>query len=255
MPKHPPPPPDVSRGRWFEALADWMGPAYLRYSFTRGTRREVDGIVRWADLRPGHRVLDVGCGPGRHAHELARRGIRVTGVDISARFCSLAAAGAPPGAGFVRADARWLPVAPGSCDAAISICQGGFGLLRPTAEEPDGDLSVLAGMARSVRPGGTVVLTAFSAPFAVAHQVPGGDVMAFDVTTGTVRERTTVRDPRGRERPAELWTTCFTPRELRLAASAVGLEPVAVLGAGGRRWAEAPPTLDDPELVLVARRP
>ena len=48
------------------------------------TSTEVDFIVRVAGLRPGSRVLDVPCGSGRHALELARRGCRVTGQDISA---------------------------------------------------------------------------------------------------------------------------------------------------------------------------
>ena len=45
------------------------------------------------------RVLDVGCGPGRHAHALAAQGIEVVGVDISQRFVDLAAE-APPGRRF-----------------------------------------------------------------------------------------------------------------------------------------------------------
>ena len=54
--------------------------------------QEVDHVVDALGLQPGMRVLDVGCGPGRHAHELARRGIVVHGIDISARFVELASA-------------------------------------------------------------------------------------------------------------------------------------------------------------------
>ena len=61
---------------WFEPIADHLGRAYLRYSFTKGTSQEVDFLVDALELAPGHRVLDVGCGPGRHAHELARRDLR-----------------------------------------------------------------------------------------------------------------------------------------------------------------------------------
>ncbi|HAI63730.1 MAG TPA: class I SAM-dependent methyltransferase, partial [Acidimicrobiaceae bacterium] len=60
-----------------------MGAAYLRYSFTKGTVKEVDELLRRVPLEPGARILDVGCGPGRHAHELGRRGFVVHGVDIS----------------------------------------------------------------------------------------------------------------------------------------------------------------------------
>ena len=72
------------RDHWFEGLADHLGSAYLRYSFTKGTEQEVGFLVEALGLGPGMRVLDVGCGPGRHAHALGRRGIEVHGVDISA---------------------------------------------------------------------------------------------------------------------------------------------------------------------------
>ena len=74
---------------WFEPLADHLQEAYLRYSFTRNTQQEVDHIVSHLLLKPGQRVLDVGCGPGRHSLELARRGISCVGVDISQRFVDL----------------------------------------------------------------------------------------------------------------------------------------------------------------------
>src|SRR5438552_16689581 len=119
-----------------------MGPAYLRYSFTKGTEQEVGFLVDALHLRPGHRVLDVGCGPGRHAHALARRGIEVVGVDISQRFVDIANDSAPPGASFVRGDARDLYY-DREFDAAISLCQGAFGLLGGDHEE-----RVLASMAR-----------------------------------------------------------------------------------------------------------
>ena len=77
---------------WFEPVAEHLGAAYLRYSFTKGTRQEVEYLVEALGLSAGQRVLDVGCGPGRHASELARRGVLVHGVDISERFVELARA-------------------------------------------------------------------------------------------------------------------------------------------------------------------
>ena len=54
--------------------------------------REVDSLIVLLGLEPGMTLLDVGCGPGRHSHEFARRGVCVTGVDISERFIQLATA-------------------------------------------------------------------------------------------------------------------------------------------------------------------
>ena len=82
-------------------------------------------------------MLDVGCGPGRHAHELARRGIVVHGIDIAEPFVDLARRDAPPGATFERLDARALPF-DAEFDAAICLCQGAFGLMTAAGEDDDG---------------------------------------------------------------------------------------------------------------------
>jgi SAM-dependent methyltransferase len=236
---------------WFEPLADHMGEAYLRYSFTKGTEQEVDFLVDALGLRPGAEVLDVGCGPGRHAHALARRGIAVLGIDISDRFVTLAREQAPPGARFERADARDLRFE-GRFDAAVSLCQGAFGLVGAGPDE-----AVLAGMVRALRPGRPMAVSAFSSYFAVRYQLAhDADADAdFDAATGTVHERTEVRDADGRARPAELWTTCYTPRELRLLAARAGLVDVEVCsvepGAYGRRL----PTAESAEFLLLGSRP
>jgi 2-polyprenyl-3-methyl-5-hydroxy-6-metoxy-1,4-benzoquinol methylase len=90
-------PADAGPDHWFEPIAEHLGAAYLRYSFTKGTDQEVAFLVEALGLQPGMRVLDVGCGPGRHAHALARLGLAVHGIDISERFVALARATAPAG--------------------------------------------------------------------------------------------------------------------------------------------------------------
>ena len=74
---------------WFEAAAHHMGDAYLNYSFTKGSEQEVAFLIKELDLKPGMKLLDVGCGPGRHSHLFARAGITVLGIDISQKFVDI----------------------------------------------------------------------------------------------------------------------------------------------------------------------
>jgi ubiquinone/menaquinone biosynthesis C-methylase UbiE len=232
---------------WFEAIAAHARSAYLRYSFTKGTAQEVGFLCEALPIEPGMRVLDVGCGPGRHAHALAERGIDVHGIDISHDFVKLARAAAPNDhATFERLDARTLAI-DAAFDVAISLCQGAFGLLGGTD-----DGGVLAGMARAVRPGGIVCVSAFSAYFQLRYLE---DTDSFDADAGVNHERTTVKDEAGTDAEFDLWTTCFTPRELRLLAAAAGLGVRDLWSVTPGAYRADPPTIETPELLLVATRP
>lgn len=245
---------------WFEPVADHLGKAYLRYSFTKGTVAEVDSLLALSGVGKGARVLDVGCGPGRHALELASRGYDVVGVDISATFVDLARSSAAErgltNVSFLVADARALEFS-AEFDLVLSLCQGAFGLTAGPGAEPgpsaELDEPVLAGMAAAVRPGGVVIVSAFSAYFQLRFtDETTAPVESFDAALGVNQEQTSVRNAEGREQPVTLWTTCYTPRELRLLARAVGLTPVAVYGVTPGRYGPSPPTTDCPEFLLVA---
>ena len=233
---------------YFRDVAAHLGEAYLRYSFTRGTEQEVPFIASTLGLQKGQRVLDVGCGPGRHAIGLARLGMEVTGVDVSGEFLEIAARdarSAAVSASFFEVDARRMPFE-NEFDAVISICQGAFGLM-------GGDDSlVLRRMAEAARPGGKVLLTAFSALFEASHPRDGA---TFDVDAGVVHERSVVKSENGVDQTVDLWTGVYTPRELRLLAIGVGLVPEAVWSVEPGDFARRAPDMDRPELMLLATKP
>jgi SAM-dependent methyltransferase len=241
---------DRREEHWFDEVADFLGPAYLRNAFTKGTEQEVGFLVDALGLEPGMRVLDVGCGPGRHSLALARRGFEVVGVDHSEEFVRLAteaaAAAGLTTAEFECADVRDLEHASGF-DATICLCQGGFGLLGGRDE-----LAVFGRIAATLKAGGRLAVSAFSAAFSVRHLEAGEE---YDPATGVLHELATVRGPDGRERQFDLWTTCFTGRELELLALGAGLTVDAVHGVTPGAYAAQPPTVDHHELLLLAHRP
>ena len=233
---------------WFAPVAKFLGRAYLRNSFTKGTEQEVDFLWDALGLEPGQRVLDVGCGPGRHSLALARRGVEVVGVDASAEFVELAresAAADELDATFEVVDVRNLDHE-GEFDAVICLCQGGFGLLDGREE-----VDVFGRITRTVRKGGRIGLSAFSALFA-ARFIEQDEWI--DAATGVFHERATVRNEAGEEQAFDLWTTCFTTRELELLAAASDVEVDGVYGVTPGRYSTAPPDLDCTELLLVGRR-
>ena len=220
-----------------------MGPTYLRYSFTKGTRQEIDFLIAELNLVEGARILDVGCGPGRHSLELARRGFQVHGIDISQKFVDLAVEQNVPGASFERLDAREMNFE-GEFDAVICLCQGAFGLM--TAQEEN--QKILENMARALKPGGALAMSAFSAFYAVKYF----ETADFDAATGINHERTEIRDPEGNVEQVDLWTACYTPRELRLLCVESGLDVTAVYSVDPGNYRRENPGVESSEYLVVA---
>jgi SAM-dependent methyltransferase len=141
--------------QWFETFFQGaMVEFWNRIIPPAATIQDADFLQQALDLKPGSRVLDVPCGNGRHAVELARRGCRVTGVDISAEFLDharQAAASATVDVDYRLGEMRELPWTK-EFDAAY--CWGNsFGYL-----DDAGIRMFLNQLGRALKPGGRIAI-------------------------------------------------------------------------------------------------
>ena len=135
-------------GFWQEAFDFVFPPARIE-----AAEGEVGAILALTGLARGSPVLDLCCGIGRHAHELARKGMRVTGVDRSAFLLDQARARYPDaGVEWVQEDMRDFH-RPGAFDLAVNLFTS-FGYFEDAAE----NTRVLENLRSSLRPGGSLLI-------------------------------------------------------------------------------------------------
>lgn len=136
-------------------------------SWVEHTREEVDFLVQALGLRGRERILDLACGFGRHALELARRGYPVVGVDVTPEYVEDARASARAEGltiDFREGDALAL-AARAEFDAVLSMADGAIGYFDSEEE----NLRLFDVIAAALKPGGKHVLAVCSADHARKH--------------------------------------------------------------------------------------
>lgn len=239
----------------WEQFFDEYATQYMRNRFTANTRAEVDFILEELSLPPESLILDMGCGTGRHSIELAKRGYRVTGVDISRGMLTEAEKNARKekiAVEWIRSDAALFRSAK-LFDAAICLCEGAFGLLNPEDDDRIRELSVLRNIASALKPNSHFILTTPSA-FAKIREITQNDVETerFDLVK-MVEQITSIDLPEGAKK-VQLRQKFYTPPELIELFRQAGFEKERVWGGTAGRWRRRKIQLDEIEFMIVARR-
>jgi SAM-dependent methyltransferase len=204
------------------------------------------------DLPLGARIVDLGCGTGRHAVAMAARGFRIVGVDFSAGM--LARAGSKAQAAGVRVD--WIQAdltrfAVGKpFDGAICMLEAGLGFMAVGDDPAQHDLAVLRNARAALRPGARLLL-GVSNGYRAIREYSQEDIRSgrFDPVT-MLQEHDLAWAADGVERTARVRYRPYLPPEIAALMEHAGFRVEHIWGGTHGR---GPIQLDDHMITVVAR--
>jgi len=246
----------IPKSNEWERFFDGHAPVYMDNPFTRNTVQEVDFVLAELKLPQKSCILDMACGTGRHAVELAERGYRVTGVDISAGMLAEARKTAKQAAvdiTWVQADAVKFKTAE-RFDAAICLCEGAFGLLGADDDPIEHDLSILRNIHTALKPKAKIILTTLNG-YRLIRQYDRDDVESgrFNPNIMVIKESVEYDSPEGRKSMLAR-EHGYVPTELMLLFRLAGFVVENIWGGTAGNWGRRQLELDEMEVMIIARK-
>ena len=237
---------------------DQHAPKYMQEPFVQSTEAEVDFLIEHLQLTTSQRILDMGCGTGRHALALARRGYHVTGVDLSEGMLAQARQAAQAQSlhtlTFQQADAvQYTTDDPFDC--AYCVCEGSLGLIGVGDNPMQQDMAKLRCLYNALKPGGMLLITVLSALRHI-RLYQQEDVACGKFDPATLTETNTMDSGEGNDRvEVTIREHAFVIPELRLMLEMIGFEVIHIGGGTAGNWGIRPVELDEYELMAIVRKP
>jgi len=251
--------------QWYESLFENYGYKYDKEPFVQGTMGECDFIESEINRDKSRKIIDIGCGTGRHAIELTKRGYNVTGVDLSENQIKRArekAKEAGVAIDFQTQDARNLSF-DNEFDLAIMLCEGGFSLM----ETDEMNFEILKGATKALKSKGKFIFTTLNGLFPLFHSVNEFYKSAekegqsqckecsFDLETFRDHNTAVFEDDSGNKRELKCNERYYVPSEITWLLKSLGYKKIEIfgakLGAYSRKDKLSP---EDFEMLIVAQK-
>lgn len=251
--------------QWYEELFENYAGKYDNESFTKGTNGECDFIEKEISYNKDIKILDIGCGTGRHSIELSSRGYNVTGIDLSEAQLKQAkrkASAKNLDIVFKKQDARNLTFV-NEFDAAIMLCEGGF----PLMETDEMNFKILQNACNALRSNGKFIFTTLNGLFPLFHSVK--DFLAsasnegnaeysdhsFDLMTFRDHNITQIVDDSGNKKELTCNERYYVPSEITWLLKSLGFKTVDIFAAKLGSFSRTDKlTTEDYEMLVIAEK-
>lgn len=246
--------------QWYEELFSNYADTYESEIYTQGTLGEVDFIENELNHDKKCRILDIGCGTGRHAIELTKRGYSVTGVDLSGSMLKKArekAETAGLNIDFQLADARNLPFEQ-EFDLAIMLCEGAF----PLMETDEMNFDILKNAAKALKKDGKFIFTTLNGLYPLYHSVKefieshsdkGSFDNSFDLMSFREMSTLEIQDDDGNSKVLECNQRYYVPSEISWLLKTLNFNNIDIFGCKiGNFSRDDGLTTEDFEMLVVA---
>jgi 2-polyprenyl-3-methyl-5-hydroxy-6-metoxy-1,4-benzoquinol methylase len=255
----------MNKKQWYETLFENYGEHYDLEVFTQGTTGECDFLEKEIEFDKSLKILDVGCGTGRHSIELTKRGYSVTGIDLSESQLNRAREKAKRenlAIDFQCQDARDLPFH-NEFDVAIMLCEGGF----PLMETDEMNFEILKSVTHSLKKQGKFIFTTLNGLFPLYHSVeefcasesePGNMTYksnTFNLMTFRDHNVTEFDDDSGNKGTVECNERYYVPSEINWLLKSLGYQTIGIFGAKlGAFSRNDLLTTEDFEMLVIAEK-
>jgi len=255
----------MNKKQWYEVLFENYGQKYDQECFVQGTIGECDFIENELGFNKTLKILDVGCGTGRHSIELSKRGYHITGIDLSESLLAKAHEKAIKNnlkIDFQKHDARDLPFN-NEFDIAIMLCEGGF----PLMETDEMNFEILRNVSKSLKEQGKFIFTTLNGLFPLYHSVEeflaseskeGNATFksnTFDLMTFREHSITEVEDDSGVKKSLDCDERYYVPSEITWLLKSLGYKKIDIFGAKlGNYSRNDKLTTEDIEMLVIAEK-
>ena len=247
--------------QWYEQLFENYSRKYDEESFVQGTQGKCDFIEEEIGHNKSIKILDIGCGTGRHAIELSERGYSVKGIDLSQSQINRAIEKSREkglSINFSVADARDLEFE-AEFDLVIMICEGGFSLM----ETDEMNYLILNNASKALKPKGKFIFTALNGLFPLFHSVKEfinsgaekgqASENTFDLMTFRDCSIYETEDDSGNKLSLKCNERYYVPSEIAWLVKSLGFTQVDIYGANLGQFSRTEAlTTEDYEMLVVA---